>query len=787
MSATEAARIAEEAAAAHTSPDAVCAFLRHALLRVVPGEFWGSKRNLRVLCDNVRRLVTLRRHETLSVAQLLHGFKLGDCAWLLPCGGARRGPLSRAQRHGATQRLACWLEWLFEQLLIPLLRASFYCTDSEPLLNRVLFYRRPLWEVLQRTALDELRRAQFQELGPEEVRALAERGRRTLGVGLLRLRPRVIGLRPIVNLSRKVDRARILAAATAAAAVGAGCSRPPAAPPCVAGGAALSRLDSDLGVGGLEDDDAPARGSRFPAVNEALRPVFEVLKFERERRPALLGASVFGHGDIFAALREFSARVRGQKSESATEPLVFAVAVDVRKCFDTIDRARLLELVEEALREPHYFTQKLSVVYPKLDQVRTRFKFLAGLPGDMPLFFEEAARRAERTDSAVLSDHVFRQVHSRETLLARLRRHLSDSVVRIQDSFLRQAVGVPQGSVVSAFLACLYLAAVERAHILPALNRAAAAEAAELPTASPSSSPSTQPPRLLLRHMDDFLLLTQSRAEAEAFVAAMHRGFADLGVAVNPAKTKTNFAPQPSDAAPQLLPPARLVPWNGLVLDTDTVEVRADYARYGRAELRDSMTVESHTHPGEGLARALRRFLQHRCQPLLLDGRLNSPRTVALNVFQLTLLAGLKLVAYADGLRQLRADALRNQRFLAATVLDAIEYAWAVAATRVRLVSAELRRRRVSSPECALPLSRAEFHWLGFQALLLALSRRRASLPLVAAALADAAARAAREAGDSAPVSAKLLRELAAESAALLELGARTRGAAGGGSGVALR
>lgn len=37
--------------------------------------------------------------------------------------------------------LACWLAWLFSQVVVPLLRAHFYITDSSPFRMQVFYYR----------------------------------------------------------------------------------------------------------------------------------------------------------------------------------------------------------------------------------------------------------------------------------------------------------------------------------------------------------------------------------------------------------------------------------------------------------------------------------------------------------------------------------------------------------------------------------------------------------------------------------------------------------------------
>lgn len=104
----------------------------------------------------------------MSVHQAMQGLRLSGFPWLQPglgqaqpaasLAGAmpaqqQRGdgaPPARPPRpprlcatlHTAHQRLlALWLGWLFAALVVPLLRAHFYCTESEAYRQQVFYYR----------------------------------------------------------------------------------------------------------------------------------------------------------------------------------------------------------------------------------------------------------------------------------------------------------------------------------------------------------------------------------------------------------------------------------------------------------------------------------------------------------------------------------------------------------------------------------------------------------------------------------------------------------------------
>jgi hypothetical protein len=123
--------------------------------------------------------VRLRRYEQLSVHQVMHGLRPSGLPWLQPqprkkAQQQQQQPPTRPQQqqeqHGTSQRgtsqhpgaaspasqsprpcptfaaaqqrrLALWLGWLFGVLVAPLLRAHFYCTESEAYRQQVFFYR----------------------------------------------------------------------------------------------------------------------------------------------------------------------------------------------------------------------------------------------------------------------------------------------------------------------------------------------------------------------------------------------------------------------------------------------------------------------------------------------------------------------------------------------------------------------------------------------------------------------------------------------------------------------
>lgn len=161
-------------------------------------------------------------------------------------------------------------------------------------------------------------------------------------------------------------------------------------------------------------------------------------------------------------------------------------------------------------------------------------------------------------------------------------------------------------------------------------------------------APPERPLLLLLRQMDDFLLLSSEGAVAEAFVERLAVGFPDLGIAVNSLKTRTSWGG--GERLVRSRCGAAFLPWCGLLLNVTSLGVQGDYTRYHGDQVRWSV--------GAALPTKTVGFLRPKAHPLLLDARLNGRETVALNIFQAFCLAAMKVHVYIRALATPPAPAL---------------------------------------------------------------------------------------------------------------------------------
>ncbi|XP_044945166.1 telomerase reverse transcriptase isoform X3 [Mustela putorius furo] len=337
---------------------------------------------------------------------------------------------------------------------------------------------------------------------------------------------------------------------------------------------------------------ALCRDKKIQHLTSQVKTLFSVLNYERARRPRLLGASVLGMDDIHRAWHDFVLRVRAQDPA----PRLYFVKVDVTGAYDALPQDRLAEVVANVLR-PHentYCLRRYAVVRRTAQgHVRRSFKRHVSTFTDLPPYMRQFVERLQETTS------------------------LRDSVVIEQSYSLNEA----SSGLFQLFLSLVY------SHVIRIGGN------------------------LLLRLVDDFLLITPHLKRAQAFLRTLVRGIPEYGCSANLQKTAVNFPVEDmalGSTAPLQLPAHCLFPWCGLLLDTQTLEVSCDYSSYARTSIRSSLTFSQGTRPGRSLRHKLFALLRLKCCALFLDlqtsqrvclcDQVNSVRTVYANMYKIFLL-----------------------------------------------------------------------------------------------------------------------------------------------------
>ncbi|XP_043921081.1 telomerase reverse transcriptase [Protopterus annectens] len=356
--------------------------------------------------------------------------------------------------------------------------------------------------------------------------------------------------------------------------------------------------------------------------NTQLKNLFSVLNYERIRNPTLLGSSVFGLDDIYKVWKKFVLEKRKPKQEM---PHFYFVKADVTGAYDTIPHNKLIEVISQIIGlkvEENYCVRRYAVVWSDaLGQLRKSYKrhvstMIDFLPG-MKQFVSNLQQSAS-LQSSIFIEQGLNLNETSSNLFCFFNRIICNSAIRINDSYYRQCCGIPQGSILSTLLCSLCYGDMENKLFC-----------------------GIQQDGVLLRLIDDFLLVTPHLCHAETFLRTLASGIPEYGCSISLHKTVVNF-PVVEEIlgcfTAKQLPSHCLFPWCGLLLDTKTLEVYCDYSSYACTSITSSLTFNYSNNGGHSMRRKLLAVLRLKCHGIFLDLQVNTLRTVCINIYKIFLL-----------------------------------------------------------------------------------------------------------------------------------------------------
>ncbi|KAM6224389.1 telomerase reverse transcriptase [Rhynchocyon petersi] len=388
----------------HSSPWQVYMFVRACLHQLVPPRLWGSSHNKCRFLRNVKTFISLGKHAKLSLQELMWRMKVQDCEWLQRSPGDHTVPASEHRLR--EEILARFLFWLMDTYVVGLLRAFFYVTETMFQKNRLLFFRKSVWNKLQSIGIRQhFSKVRLRELSEAEVQRRRQ-AKPSLLTSKLRFVPKPQGLRPIVNMDYVVG-ARTF-----------------------------------------------CREKKTQHFTSQMKNLFSVLNYERTLRPRLLGASVLGVDDVYKAWQVFVARTRAQEPQ----PQLYFVKADVTGAFDTIPHNKLVDVIADVMK-PHenvYCIRRYAVVQKTARGcVRKSFKrhvsTLADLQPYMKQFVEHLQEKSSLRNAVIIEQSASFNETARRLFDFFL--HLvHNDVIRIGGKYYIQCQGIPQGSILSTLL-----------------------------------------------------------------------------------------------------------------------------------------------------------------------------------------------------------------------------------------------------------------------------------------------------------------------------------------------
>ncbi|XP_038179973.1 telomerase reverse transcriptase isoform X2 [Arvicola amphibius] len=353
-----------------------------------------------------------------------------------------------------------------------------------------------------------------------------------------------------------------------------------------------------------------------------LKMLFNALNYERTKHPNLLGASVLGLNDIYRTWRTFVLRVR----TLGWAPRMYFVKADVVGAFDSIPQDKLMKVVANMIRHPEnmYCVRQYAVVQRyRQGQIHKSFRREVSTMSDVQPYMDQFVTRLQESNARALKNSVvieqnFFLNEAGCSLFDFFQHFVRNNIMKIGGRCYIQCQGIPQGCSLSTLLFSLCFGDME--------NKLFA---------------EVQQDGLLLRFVDDFLLVTPHLVQAKAFLRALVHGIPEYGCTINLQKTMVNFPMETGTldgAAPHQLPAHCLFPWCGLLLDTKTLEVFYDYTSYTRTSVKASLTFQHTFKAGRSMRHKLLAVLRLKCHSLFLDLQVNSLQTVCINVYKIFLL-----------------------------------------------------------------------------------------------------------------------------------------------------
>lgn len=294
---------------------------------IVPRDLLGGPSMWRTLIQRISDFIKLRRFEKFNLKQCMRGLKLLDIPFL-----ARFRNLDHGFNHDVQITLKAkffrkWMFWFFSHVVMPLVAAHFYVTETAHCGHDLSYYHKRSWQSSTDNVIGILCEHKYRQL---DGRLSSYLQNRTLGFSNVRFLPKKSGLRTLINLR------------------------------------APSSIIFSQGKVVLRGKSMKKKSSqdfqifKYGSVNSRLRDIHVILKRIKVEHPEMLGSSVFDYNDIYKKLCPFIISVRNR---FMTIPDIFIFVCDVKKAFDNIDQDKLLEVMNAIMQREKYVVREYPLAH----------------------------------------------------------------------------------------------------------------------------------------------------------------------------------------------------------------------------------------------------------------------------------------------------------------------------------------------------------------------------------------------------------------------------------------
>ncbi|POW03795.1 hypothetical protein PSTT_10836 [Puccinia striiformis] len=424
----------------------------------------------------------------------------------------------------------------------------------------------------------------------------------------------------------------------------------------------LRLLPKDKGVRPIVNLKRKSASQTGLSNNSILQNLFTVLSYEKNVSPDRMGYSVLGLDHIYTRFKNFRSRF------GPSLPDLYFVKVDIRACFDSIQQDKNKPPVEpiryskvcqdvvpqngttenfEAVQAsgiPKWLAGFLFIVHLRLVHGVDRIDSEIDEVPDFDQFVIELSRTLK---NVLFSDQVQYAHVDKQDLMNLLKEHITQNFVKIPAE-KRHSPGI---NYIPSIV--LFYADMDKERL----------------------SFTKTPDSILVRLIDDFIYITTSKDDAKRFLKVMAEGSKEYGCYISMDKTLINFE---YGGVKQVV--GNEFPWCGQLINTKTLEFKAEIARFNGIHLSDTLTVDRTKTPGQLFCQKMYQSARVRIHVIYLDSKLNSMSTVLLNVYQALRIVAAKYVAHVT---DWGADTVKGWKFFHGVIEKILVFFFACARKQV--------------------------------------------------------------------------------------------------------
>ncbi|KAJ3692189.1 hypothetical protein LUZ60_012539 [Juncus effusus] len=378
---------------------------------------------------------------------------------------------------------------------------------------------------------------------------------------------------------------------------------------------------------------------------------------------------------------------------------VFIVVADVKKAFDSIDQDMLLRIIRDVIVNEEYSLGKYTHILMGKNRLNPIYK---GSFGCINSNFSVQLS----SNSGVFIDQASYQNIKKQLFYDLLFQHVKHNILHIGGKFYEQKVGIAQGSILSTLLCSFYFGHLEETLIWPFLKKL-----------EKGNDNEPAPHSLLMRYLDDFIFVSTCEKQAMGFLERVKRGFGDYNCFMNDAKYGWNFEVNRGGFVNRRYigeDGVEFIPWSGLLVNCNTLEIQADYTRYWGINMRSTITVNKNGKQSDLLRERLCGYMLPKCHMIFYDMKINSPATVRLNLYQAFLICAMKFHCYICEI---------NDPITSKETLSIIQTTFSYMHTLLRKRTKEMKTSFGVHPEFLI--KKNETVWLGISAYIRILKRKQ--------------------------------------------------------------